>query len=116
MPAVVTGQPAQIALSRAILLPVAPSGKPQPMIDVFHLAGIDAGARDGVLDGMAAHHRAMGLVEAAAHRFGQAGARGGDDDGLFHGNSLCDAGANLAVTAVPAKPPWPADMRRDSAG
>ncbi len=30
-PAVVTGQPAQIADSRAILLPVAPSGMPQPI-------------------------------------------------------------------------------------
>src|ERR1700710_2376763 len=30
-PAVLTGQPAQIADSRAILLPVAPSGMPQPM-------------------------------------------------------------------------------------
>src|SRR4051812_5242464 len=30
-PEVVTGHPAHIALSRAILLPVAPSGKPQPM-------------------------------------------------------------------------------------
>ena len=46
---------------------------------------INAGAGDGVLDGMAAQHRAVGVVEAAAHRFGEAGAGRGDDDSIFHG-------------------------------
>ena len=44
--------------------------------DVFHFARINAGLGDGGLDGMAAHHGAMGLVETAAHRFAHAGAGG----------------------------------------
>ena len=53
--------------------------------DVFDFGRIDAGVGDGVLDGVAAHHRAMGHVEAAAHGFGEPGARGRNDDGFFHG-------------------------------
>jgi hypothetical protein len=37
----------------------------------------------GVLDRMAGHHRAMGLVEAARDRFRQAGARGRDNHACF---------------------------------
>ena len=56
-------------------------------------------ARDGMLDGMAAHHRAMGLVEAAAHGFGEAGTRRGDDDGLFHEQFSLKREPSVAVEA-----------------
>jgi len=34
--------------------------------DVLNLVGVDAGSRDGVLDGVTRHRRAVGLVECAA--------------------------------------------------
>ncbi len=110
-PAVVTGQPAQIADSRAMLLPVAPSGMPQPMIDVFHFGRIDPGLGDGVLDGVAAHHRAVGLVEAAAHRLGEPGARRRNDDGLFHIILRKERAGLRDVSAAAAPPPAPDNAR-----
>src|SRR5678815_5478521 len=60
MPLVVIGSPARKAIWRAMLLPVAPSGVAQPMIDVVALGCVDAGALDRGLDGMAAEGRAVG--------------------------------------------------------
>ena len=83
----VTGQPAQIADIARDVLAGGAFGQGAAHEDVFDFAGIDAGAGDGVLDGVAAHHRAMGHVEAAAHGFGETGARGRNDDGFSHGKS-----------------------------
>ena len=92
VPAVVTGQPAQIAALRATFMPVAPSGWAQPMNTSSISPGSIPALGDGVLDGVAAHHRAMGHVEAAAHGFGQARAGGRNDDGFSHGISSGNGG------------------------
>ena len=87
-PAAVTGRPARMAHWRAMLPPVAPSGLAQPMRHVLDVAGIDAGALDGVGDDVAAHVGAMREVEDAAHGPADRRAGGGDDDGVDHGAVL----------------------------
>ncbi len=46
--------------------------------------GIDARALDGVAHDVAAEGGAVGHVEGAAPGLGEAGAGGGDDDGVSH--------------------------------
>src|SRR5207244_12214525 len=55
--------------------------------DVLDLRGIDARALHGFGDDMAAERGAMGVVERAAIGLAEPGARGGDDDGIWHGYS-----------------------------
>ena len=52
---------------------------------VLDVAGLDAGALDGVGDHVAAHVGAVGEVEGAAHGSADRRAGGGDDDGVDHG-------------------------------
>jgi hypothetical protein len=88
MPAVVTGQPPRSAIWRAMLAPVAPSGIGAADEHVFDFARLDAGARDGRLQHMAAQRGAVGHVEGAFPRFGQGGAGGRYDDGVNHESLL----------------------------
>ena len=55
---------------------------------VLHVAGIDAGALDGVLNDVTAHVGAMREVENAANGSSDGGAGGGYDDGVDHGGSF----------------------------
>ena len=52
---------------------------------VFDQAWLDAGAFDGVLDGVAGKLLGLGVVEGAAEGFADWRAGGGDDDGFAHG-------------------------------
>ena len=51
------------------------------VLDIFL---VDAGALDGVLDGVGRHRHRRGDVEPAAAGFGQSGAGIGNDDGFTH--------------------------------
>ena len=75
------GEAADIAPGRAL-------GIARAHDHFFHIAGLDLGAGDGVLDGVPAHGCAVGVVEPAADGFGEARAGVGDDDGVAHGGFL----------------------------
>ena len=104
MPLVVIGRPARKAIWRAMLLPVAPSGVAQPMITSSTSSGVDAGALDRGLHGVAAERGAVRHVEGALPALGERRAGGRDDDGLGHGRLLgsrqADAVAGAAVAAA----------------
>src|SRR5476651_1429949 len=73
MPPVVTGQPPRMAIWRAMLPPVAPSGLAQPA-STSSTSPASVGAGDGGGQHVAAERGAVGHVEGALPRFGQAGA------------------------------------------
>jgi hypothetical protein len=82
MPATLTGRPARMAAWRAAGGALRQRAAEN---DVFHLRGIDAGARDRLLDHMAAEIGAMGHIEGAAIRLADRRAGGGNDHSVGHG-------------------------------
>jgi hypothetical protein len=67
MPAVVTGQPPRSAIWRAMLAPVAPSGIGAAHEHVLDFARLDAGARDGGLQRVAAQVAPWVMLKAPFH-------------------------------------------------
>ena len=84
MPAVDTGQPARIAICRAMLRPVAPFGIGAAHHHVLDLGRVEPRALDGVAQGVAAERGPMGHVERAFPALAKRRARGGDNDGIWH--------------------------------
>ena len=72
---------------------------------VLDLAGLDAGALDGVLDHVAGKRRAVGVVEGAAIGLADRRAGGRDDDGVGHGRLLPGRAAALPDGARGRKRP-----------
>src|SRR6516162_2516384 len=87
-PETVTGRPARTAERRAMFWPVARSGMAQPRITSSTSPGSNAGARDRLLDHVAAEHGAVGGVERAAIGLTDRRAGGGNNDGLGHTDLL----------------------------
>ena len=84
MPGTVTGQPARIAIWRAMFQPVAPSGIGAADDHVLDLVGVDLGALERGVHHVAAHLRAVGHVERALPALAERGPRGGNNDGFNH--------------------------------
>ena len=84
MPETVTGKPARSRPWRAMLPPVVPCCRAQPMTMSSTSAGVDAGALDGLRQRVADQRLALGVVEGAAIGLADRRARGGDDDCFTH--------------------------------
>ena len=83
MPGTVTGQPARIAIWRAMLPAGRALGVGAAHDHVLDLVGVELGALERGVHHVAAHRRAVGHVERAAPALAERRARGGNDDGLM---------------------------------